>query len=388
MIPLAYNFASLRERWTGSVVAILGVAGTVAIFIATLALATGFRATLVASGSPDNAIVRRAGATAEMDSMLSLAQTRVIDDSGLVARGDRGPVASPEVVSIAVLPAVADGNDSNVQLRGVTERVLAVRTNVKVIAGRFLNFGTNEVVAGKNAATNYQGLSIGATLKLGGTSWVVVGHFDSGGSALDSEVWTDATLLNQAFARPVGVFQSMTARLQNPAELERFANSMTSDPRMTVQVDRETAYYEKASQNLTLLIYGIGVPVVLIMALGSVFGALNTMYTAVAERGREIATLRALGFGEWPVILSFTLESLLIASVGGALGCLATIPLDGLTTATMNFQTFSHMAFAFRVTPELWAGGLGFALVMGVVGGLPPAIRAARLPVASALRDL
>lgn len=388
MIPISYNLSSLRERWAGSVVAILGVAGTVSIFIATLALSNGFRAMLVSSGSPDNAIVRRAGANAEMDSYLTLDQTRVVDDSTLVARGEDGSIASPEVVTMAVLPAAADSNDSNVLVRGVTARVLTVRTGVKMKEGRFLRFGTNEAVAGRNAAVNYQGLGIGSTLKLGGTSWQVVGHFDAGGSALDSEVWCDATLLNRAFARPVGGFQSMTARLRSAGDLDRFAREMTSDPRMTVQVDRETVYYEKASQQLSLLILGIGAPIVLIMALGSVFGALNTMYTAVAERGREIATLRAVGFGGGPVILSFTLESLAIASLGGALGCLATLPLDGLTTATMNFQTFSHMAFAFRVTPQLWLAGLGFALLMGLTGGLPPAIRAARLPVATALRGL
>lgn len=388
MIPIAYNLSSLRERWAGSVVAILGVAGTVAIFIATLALANGFRAMLVSSGSPGNAVVRRAGANAEMDSYLTLEQTRVVDDSTLVARGEAASIASPEVVTLAVLPANADGNDSNVQLRGVTARVLTVRTNVKMKEGRFLRFGTNEVIAGRNAAVNYQGLAIGSTLKLGGSSWQIVGHFDAGGSALDSEVWCDATLLNRAFARPVGGFQSMTARLTGAGDLDRFAREMTSDPRMTVQVDRETTYYEKASQQLSLLILGIGAPIVLIMALGSIFGALNTMYTAVAERGREIATLRAVGFGGGPVILSFTFESLAIALLGGVLGCLATLPLDGLTTATMNFQTFSHMAFAFRVTPTLWLTGLGFALLMGLLGGLPPAVRAARLPVATALRGL
>ena len=388
MIPIAYNLESLRERWTGSLVAILGIAGTVAVFIATLSLANGFRATLVSSGLEENAIVRRAGATAEMDSMIRLEQTRVVEDHPLVARDEQGPLVSPEVVTLAVFPAKADGNDSNVQVRGIGKRVLDVRKGVHIAEGRFLTLGTNEVVVGTNAANAYQGLEVGRSVKIGGRDWTIVGRFDAAGSALDSEIWADATLLNQAFQRPVGVFQSVTARLEDKTRLESFANSINTDPRMTTQVDRETVYYEKASQQLTLLILGIGVPVVIIMATGSVFGALNTMYTAVAERGREIATLRAIGFGAGNVIASFTIEALLISAVGGVLGCLIVLPVNGLTTGTMNFQTFSHMSFAFRISGELLAFGFAFALVMGLVGGLPPAVRAARMPVGAALRDL
>ncbi len=388
MIPIAYNLESLRQRWTGSLVAVLGIAGTVAVFVAMLSLANGFRATLIASGLEDNAIVRRAGATAEMDSAVSIAQTRVIEDSPLVARDDHGSLVSAEVVALAVFPARADGNDSNVQVRGVGSRVLDVRRGVRVVEGRFLTLGTNEVVVGKNAANAYQGLDIGRTIQIGGHDWTVVGRFDASGSALDSEVWCDATLLSQAFQRPVGVFQSVTARLLDKTRLDAFASAIGGDPRMTSQVDRETTYYEKSSQQLTFLILGIGVPIVIIMAVGSVFGALNTMYTAVAERGREIATLRTIGFGASNVIASFTMEALLISAVGGILGCILVLPVNGLTTGTMNFQTFSHLSFAFRITPELLAGGFVFALVMGLLGGLPPAVRAARMPVGAALRDL
>jgi putative ABC transport system permease protein len=388
VIPVAYNLESLRERWTGALVAVLGIAGTVAVFVATLSLANGFRATLIASGLTDNALVRRAGATAEMDSAVSLAQTRVVEDSPLVARDEKGPLVSPEVVAMAVFPARADGNDSNVQIRGVGARALDVHRTVKMVEGRFLTPGTNEAVVGKNAANAYAGLEVGSPITIAGRDWNLVGRFDAADSALDSEVWCDATLLSQAFQRPVGVFSSVTARLLDETRLEAFASAISGDPRMTSQVDRETTYYEKSSQQLTLLILGIGVPVVIIMAVGSIFGALNTMYTAVAERGREIATLRAIGFGASNVIASFTLEALLISAVGGVLGCILVLPVNGITTGTMNFQTFSHMSFAFRITPELLAAGFAFALAMGLLGGLPPAIRAARMPVGAALRDL
>ena len=388
MIPVIYNLESLRERWTGSLVAVLGIAGTVAVFIATLSLANGFRATLVASGLEENAVVRRAGATAEMDSVVTLAQTKVVFDHPLVERDEQGPMVSPETVTLAVFPSRAEGNDSNVQVRGVGPRVLTVRRGVRVALGRFLTPGTNEVVVGKNAANAYQGLDIGKSILLGGRSFLVVGIFDASGSALDSEIWADSTLISQAFQRPVGVFQSVTARLADKTRLEAFAATLTTDPRMTSQVDRETTYYEKSSQQLTLLILGIGVPVVIIMAVGSVFGALNTMYTAVAERGREIATLRAIGFGAGNVIASFTIEALFIAAVGGILGCIIVLPVNGLTTGTMNFQTFSHMSFAFRITPELLGLGFAFSLAMGLLGGLPPSIRAARMPIGAALRDL
>jgi len=216
----------------------------------------------------------------------------------------------------------------------------------------------------------------------------VVGVFDAGSSAFDSEVWCDATVLSEVYKRPTNVFQSVTARLTSPAELTRFKDELTSDPRLSVQVDRETDYYDKQSRMLTNLIRTLGFLVAAIMAIGAVFGALNTMYSAVAERSREIATLRAMGFSGGVVILSFVVEALLISLVGGLLGCLVVLPLNGFTTGTINWQTFSHLAFAFKVTPDLLLAGVAFALLMGLVGGVPPAVRAARLPVAVALREL
>jgi putative ABC transport system permease protein len=371
-----------------TLVAVLGIAGTVGVFVAMLALARGFEATLVASGSPQNALIRRAGATSEMDSLVQLEQVRVIEDAPGVRRGGNGPLASREVVVIAALPLKRTGTDANVQVRGVSAKVLDVRESVRVVAGRFFQPGLNELVVGKNVATSYEGFELGSTVRFGGGSWTVVGVFDAGNSAFDSEVWCDGSVLNQVYQRPRNLFQSVTVRLASPDALTRLKDALGADPRLTVQVDREIEYYEKQSQQLTTLILVLGTIVAVVMGIGAIFGALNTMYSAVAERSREIATMRALGFGVASVVLAFVVEALCLALVGGLLGCAAVLPLNGLTTGAMNWQTFSHLAFAFSVTPSLLLAGLAFALGMGLIGGVPPALRAARQPIATALREL
>lgn len=387
-IPVIYNLRSVRARWTSAVVAVLGIAGTVGVFLAMLSLARGFQATLVRSGSPSNALVRRAGATSEMDGAVSLEQVKVIEDAPGIARVGGAELISPEVVVIAPFPLQSTGTDANVLVRGVSPEALRVRDSVKMLAGRFFESGLDELVVGKNAAFTYVGLNLGDTVKFGGGTWKVVGIFDAGGSAFDSEVWCDAHVLNQVYHRPDNIFQSITVRLDSPNALGEFRDSLTADPRMTVQVDRELDYYEKQSRRLTTLIEVLGMIIAAVMGIGAVFGALNTMYSAVAERSREIATMRALGFGSGSVIVSFLIEALIISFLGGVLGCAAVMPLNGLTTSTINFQTFSSVAFAFRVTPALLIWGIAFALMMGVIGGVPPAIRAARRPVAAALRSL
>jgi putative ABC transport system permease protein len=387
-IPVIYNLRSVRARWTSAIVAILGIAGTVSVFVAMMSLARGFKLTLVGSGSTQNAMVRRAGSTSEIDGAVSLDQVKVIADAPGVARSDMGPLLSAEVVVIAAFPLKSSGTDANVQVRGVSPMVLRVRDNIKMIAGRFFQPGVNELVVGKNAAVTYQGLAMGDTIKFGGGTWKVVGVFDAGGAAFDSEVWGDTNVVSQVYHRPENVFQSVTAHLTSPAAFTAFKDALTSDPRMTVEVDRERDYYDKQSRTLTTLIEVLGTIIAVVMGVGAVFGALNTMYSAVAERSREIATMRALGFGAGSVVSSFLIEALLISFLGGVLGCLLVIPLNGLTTGTMNFQTFTYLAFAFRVTPNLLFAGVAFALFMGLVGGVPPAIRAARQPVSVALRAL
>ncbi|HEV2117502.1 MAG TPA: ABC transporter permease [Terriglobales bacterium] len=386
-IPLNYNLNSLRVRWSSTVVAVLGIAGTVGVFVAMLALAKGFKTTLVSSGSPRNALLLRGGATSEMSSAVSLDQVRIIEDAPGVARDSSGPLVSPEVVVIAPFPMKSNGADANVQVRGVSPKALAVR-NIKVVSGRFFQPGLDELVVGRNVTRTYAGFDLGNTVKFGGGTWKVVGVFDAGGSAFDSEVWCDAHVLNGVYKRPENNFQSVTVRLTSPEAFDHFKDSLTSDPRLTLDVEREIEYYDKQSQALTRLITVLGTLVALVMGVGAVFGALNTMYSAVSERSREIATMRALGFGAGSVVTSFVFEALCIAFVGGLIGCIGVLPLNGMTTGAMNWQTFSHLAFAFRVTPPLLLGGIIFALIMGVAGGVPPAVRAARARIAVALREL
>ena len=387
-IPVAYNLRSAKERWTSSLVAVLGIAGTVGVFVAMLALARGFKATLTTSGLPQNAIVQRSGADTEMTSILTLEEVRIIEDTPQVARDESGPLVSPEVVVIAALPLRDTGTDANVQVRGVSPRVLGVRRQVKMVEGRFLRPGLAEAVVGKGAQNAYAGLDLGATVRIGAGTWTIVGVFDGKGTAFDSEVWADAATLNGFYQRPPSVFQAATVRLVSADDFAAFEATLEGDPRLTVQALRERTYYENQSQIVTTLITVLGTLVAAVMGLGAVFGALNTMYSAVSERSREIAVLRAIGFGGGAIVLSFFVEALLIAFVGGLVGCVAVLPVNGLTTGTINWQTFSHLAFAFRITPDLLAWGMVFALMMGAVGGLPPAIRAARANVAHTLRAL
>jgi len=387
-VPISYNFRSIKERWTSTIVAVLGIAGTVGVFVAMLSLARGFKATLVASGSPGNALIMRAGSSSEMMGGITLDSVRVAQDGPGVAHDANGPLVTQEVVGVVPFPLISTGTDANVQVRGVSPNVLTIRNFAKIVEGRMFQPGLAELVVGKNASRTYAGLTVGNSVNFGGGRWQVVGVFDAGGSSFDSEVWCDAHILSQVLKRPDNIFQSATIHLTSPAAFQQFKDTVTADPRMNVDVWREIDYYAKQSTTMTRLITVLGGFVAIIMAIGAIFGALNTMYSAVAERGREIATIRALGFSTWNVILSFLFEALLISFTAGLIGCLAVLPLNGLTTNTMNWQTFSNLAFAFKITFDLLLMGVLFALVMGVLGGLLPAIRAAIRPVAVALREL
>ena len=387
-IPVVYNLRSVKERWSSSVVAVLGIAGTVAVFVAMLALARGFQVALTSSGLPENVKVQQVGADSEMTSSMEIGAVRVVEDAPLVARAGSQPTVSAEVVVLANLPMRGTTSDANVQVRGVSPRVLAVRNNVRLVQGRFFTPGLYELVIGRNAARSYEGLDLGKTVRIGPGQWTVVGVFDSGGSAFDSEIWADANIVNGAYQRPPGVYQSVTAKLRSPEDFQAFKTALERDPRAKLQASPEPEYYESQSQLVTTLIKVLGTIVAIVMGLGAILAALNTMYSAVSERSREIAVLRALGFQGGSIVLSFLAEAMIIAIIGGVLGCVVVLPVNGITTGTINWQTFSHLSFAFRITPDLLIWGILFAIFMGVLGGLPPAIRAARANVSTTLRAL
>lgn len=388
-IPVSYNLRSIVNRWPSTLVAVISIAGTVGVFIVMLAMAQGFQATLVKSGSDENALILRGGANSEMMSVVMLDQGRVLSDAPGVARSESGdPLVSTEVVVIGAFPLVSSGSDANVQIRGISPRALEVRPDVRIAKGRFITSGLTELVVGRNVPGTYRGFELGSTVEFGGGRWTIVGVFDAGGSAFDSELWCDASVLNQIFKRPENIFQSVTVRLKSPDDFEAFKDAVTTDPRLTFDVFRESSFYAEQSRMISTLIRVLGFLVAGIMAVGAVFAALNTMYSAVAARNAEIGTLKALGFSPGNIVASFLVESVSIALAGGAIGCLAALPFNGFTAGTLNWATFSHLAFSFRVTPAELAIGIAFALAMGVVGGMPPAVRAARVPTIVALREL
>jgi putative ABC transport system permease protein len=388
-IPLSYNILSVRARWASNLVTVLGIAGVVAVFIAILSMAKGFQAALVDSGSPQNALVRRGGATSEMDSIITLDQLRVIEGAPGVAKlaGD-APLAVGEVVVVAAFHHKSSGEDGLAQVRGLAPLAQHIHDVAKISRGRFFTPGLAELVVGKNAAQIYSGLELGSRHKFGGQTWTVVGIMDAGGSAFDSEIWCDQSLLSQTYQRPVNIFSTVAVRLASVGAFQEFKDALTSDPRLNVQVERERDYYAKQSTAVATMIRVLGFLVAFIMAIGAVFSAFNTIYSAISARARELATMRALGFRGGSVVASMLFESLFIALIGGVLGAVVVLPLNGLTTSTINFQTFSQLAFAFKITPGLLLQGVVFALAMGFFGGLVPSIRAARLPIAAALREL
>src|ERR1700691_3306409 len=333
-IPFVYNLRSMRARWLSAIVAVVGIAGTVGVFCAMLALARGFHATLVNSGSPQNALIRRAGSSAELDGSVSLDQVKVIEDAPGIMRENGQPLVSPEAVVIAGFNLRTTHTNANVQVRGVSEETLKVRPNIKIIEGRFFQPGLAELVIGKNVESTYEGLEFGKPINFGGQTWNVVGVFDAGGSAFDSEVWADSRVLNQVYKRPENLYQSVTVRLDSPAAYNQLKDALTADPKLTVEVDRELDYYARQSQVLTTLITVLGGLVAVIMGIGAVIGALNTMYAMVSERGRAIAIPRM------SIVVSFVFEALVIAFIGGLIGCLCVLKLNGYTTGTMNMQTF------------------------------------------------
>ena len=381
------NLRTIAERRGSAIASAVGIAGVAAVLVGVLSIAEGFREVMKSTGADDVALVLRAGADGEMTSGLSREDTRVIADSPGVAREGGSPLASPELFVIIDLPKRSSGTDANVPMRGVTEAAFSVRGNVAMVEGRRFQPGRNEVIAGAGAAREFSGVEPGSSLHLGASDWTVVGVFSAGGGAAESELWTDAAVLQPAYHRGDS-YQSVYAKLSSPSKFPEFKDSLTSNPRLNVKAIRQSDFFAEQSTALTDFIRGVGFFIAFLMALGALFSALNTMYGAVAARVREIATLRALGFGAVAVIVSILLESLAVALAGGLVGAaVAYAAFDGFRAATINWQTFSQVAFAFRVTPRLLAMAIAWATAIGLLGGLFPAIRAARMPIAAALRE-
>ncbi len=382
------NLRTIGQRRGASLAAIFGVAGVVAVFVAVLSIAEGFRKTMTAGASPDTAIILRSGSDTEMMSGIARDATRIISEAPGVRRGAAGPVASSEIYVVVDVPKRSTGTDANVPLRGVQPAAFGVRDQVKILQGRRFEPGRNEVIVGRAAAAEFAGLDLGSHLRWGENEWTVVGIFAAAGGISESEIWCDVGVLQPAYRRGSN-FQAVYAKLESAGAFDRFKDSLTTDPRLDVKVLRESDYYAEQSRTLYAIITGLGTTIAVLMGVGAVFGALNTMYTAVSSRKREIATLRALGFQGGPVVVSVLAESLALSLIGGAAGAaVAYFAFNGYQAATMNWSSFSQVAFSFAVTPRLLVQGIVYALLMGLVGGLFPAIRAARLPVATALREL
>lgn len=383
-----FNLLSLPQRLGSSAAAIFGIAGVVAVMVAVLSIAQGIVKTMNNSVEEDRVIVLRSGANTEMMSGLSGESTDIIAEAPGLVRDQDGVLASPELFVIINLPMRGTGTDANVPMRGVQPQAIKVRDSFQIVEGRMFEPGLNEVIVGSGALREFAGLEVGSTIEVAREYWPVVGVFESGGSLAETEIWVDAAVLQQAYRRG-NSFQAVYAKLTSSDAFQEFKDALTSDPRLTVKPMRESEYYSAQSATVTGLINGLGTLIAVIMGLGAIFGALNTMYTAVASRSREIATLRALGFRSSPVVISVLAESLLLAFVGGAIGAgLAWLFFDGYRAATLNWESFSQIAFSFAVTPQLLTLGILFAMFIGLLGGLLPAIRAARQPVATALREL
>lgn len=383
-----FNLRTIPDRKGAAIAAAVGIAGVVAVFVGVLSIAEGFRAAMSVSGAEDVAIVLRSGADTEMTSGLSREEARLIADAPGVARAADGLLVSAELFVIINLPKRSTGTDANVPLRGVEKAALAVRNGVAIVEGRRFEPGRNEVIVGTGAARAFAGLDVGSKIRVGQNEWDVVGIFSGAGGAAESEIWTDAAVLQPAYNRGDS-FQSVYAKLSSPAAFQQFKDALTTNPQLKVKVLRQAEFLADQSTMLTGFIKGIGYFIATMMAVGALFGALNTMYSAVTTRTREIGTLRALGFGSSPVVLSILFESLALALIGGAAGAAAAyFAFDGFKTATINWQTFSQIAFAFTVTPQLLIIAIIWAAMIGLMGGLFPAIRAARLPIAAALREI
>ena len=385
-IPLIYNLRSVRQRPVSTALTALGIGLVVAVFIAMLALANGFAAALARTGSDENVLVLRKGADSEMSSGLDRDAVRTLTASPHIARGPDGrALASPETYVVIPLGRMGDTTQlANVVVRGVSEQAWQVRANVRLLEGTRPAAGKNEVCIGKRLVGRFPHTGIGETIRFAGRPWTVTCHFAAAGSAFESEIWGENEQIIPAMRRDG--FQSLAFRLADPAAFDEAKRLLEADKRVTVDVYRESAFYAKQSELLGRILRILAIMITAIMAVGAVFGAVNTMYAAVASRAPEIAVLLTLGFRPRSILASFLAESALIAATGGLVGCLIALPINGIVTSTTNWASFSEIAFSFRITPALLLAGVIFAVVMGTLGGFFPARRASKVPVAQGIR--
>ena len=385
-IPLVYNLRSVTQRPVSTTTTAVGIGLTVAIYIGALALAAGFRASLITTGSPDNALVLRKGADSEISSGVSLDAANILKASPYVAVGPDGrPRASAEMVIVVNKERLGQTGSSNVMLRGVDPSAAGLRGGVTMVAGRMFTPGTDEIIVARRIAGRFAHCNVGDKLRFEQRDFTVVGQFTAAGSAFESEIWGDANVLMPALHR-TGYYQTFVFRMKEQSQFEHIKQELEADPRLQVQVLRERDFYSAQGELFTKIITGVGTFITVIMAIGAVFGAANTMYASIGARTREIATMLVLGFGPGSVMLSFVVESVIIAVIGGLVGCVISLPMNGITSSTTNFQSFSEMAFQFRITPQILLQAVEFAAILGLVGGFFPALKASRQSLSQSLR--
>jgi len=384
-IPISYSFRNLWTRRLTTVLTASGMALVVFVFAAILMLAEGLRKTLVETGSYDNVIVIRKGSNSEVQSGVSRYQASIIETQPEAAIGADGqPLVAKELVVLITLPKRATNSPSNVVIRGMGASSLTLRPQVKLVAGRMPKPGSSEIIAGRSIAERFKGGGIGESLRFGMRDWRVVGIFDAGNTGFSSEIWGDADQLTQAFRRPG--YSSVIFKLRDPAEFETVKKRIENDPRLTLEAKRENQYYVEQSRMMAKFLRILGMSLTIIFSLGAIIGAMITMYSAVATRTGEIGTMRALGFKKISVLGAFMIEALFLGLIGGCVGLFLASFLQLLTISTMNFQTFSELAFSFALTSDIVWKGLGFSLVMGFIGGVLPAVRASRMNIVESLR--
>jgi ABC-type lipoprotein release transport system permease subunit len=385
-LPLYYNVRNVRIRWQVTLLAVSGIALVVAAFAVLMSMSEGFASALRATGRPDNAIIVQRGSASELTSGVPLAQRDQIVVDARVARGPDGqPLAAGDWVIVIALPK-KDGQLTNVSIRAVTPRAFQVRGGIQILEGRNFQPGLDEVIVGRKLLDRIEGLRLGGAVKYQRKEFKIVGIFASQGGAFESEIWGDFDTFGALFQRGAGS-NSLVVRMKDPADIPALDRWIRSNPQMQLQAVEERKYYEDQAGPLAKILKTLARMVAFIMGIGAVFGAMNTMYAIVSARTREIGTLRALGFSRRSILLAFVIESMFLALIAGVVGCVLALPMNGFSTGTGQTQSFSEIAFDFRITPAIVGGAMAFAVAMGVLGGLLPAIRAALLPITSALRE-